>query len=197
MIKYFEENMRILEAAIESISEEEFEALLSDCKETLDRGSKIVVSGLGKNVPVCDKFVGSMVSLGMAACFLHTNSAVHGDIGTVKNGDLVIILTKSGSTVESVYLKEQLDKRSVTQWLLTYGDGGKLAKVMDKVLHIQMSHEGDPWNIVPNNSTVLNLIVLQALAMELAKAEGITLDDFKLNHPGGHIGEILMNKETL
>lgn len=191
MIKGFQDTLDVLENSLESVKDDEFCKLLNDCNETLNKGSKIVVSGLGKNVPICDKFVGTMVSLGMDAAFLHTNSAVHGDLGVVKDGDLVVILSKSGSTSESVYLKRQLDKRHVTQWLFTFGDGGTLAKVMDNVLHIQMKHEGDQWNIVPNNSTVLDLIVLQTIVMELAKMQGITLEQFRKNHPGGHIGQVL------
>lgn len=191
MVKHFEETLNIIADALKTVKEEEFNRLLADCNETLNNGKRIIVSGLGKNVPICDKFVGSMVSMGMEAAFLHTNSAVHGDMGIVRDGDLVVILTKSGSTSESVYLKRQLDKRNVTQWLLTFGDGGVLAKEMDRIIHIQMAHEGDQWNMVPNNSTVLNLIVLQTLAMELSKMQHITLEQFKRNHPGGHIGEIL------
>lgn len=191
MLKHFEETLEILGHALESVGEADFCRLLSDCDTVLNHGHKIIVTGLGKNVPICEKFVGSMVSMGMAAAFLHTNSAVHGDMGIIKDGDLVIILTKSGSTSESVYLKKELDKRKAVQWLITFGDGGMLAKMMDNVLCIQMSHEGDQWNVMPNNSTTLNLIVLQTLAMELAKTQHIALEQFKVNHPGGHIGEVL------
>ncbi len=131
MIKYFENAVDIITDALESVKKEEFEGLLNDCNSTLDAGGRIIVSGLGKNVPICEKFVGSMVSMGMEAAFLNTNSAVHGDMGIVREGDLVILLTKSGSTAESVYLKHMLDERNVTMWLLTFGDGGILAKEMD------------------------------------------------------------------
>ena len=72
---------------------------------TLERGNKLVFSGLGKNVPICEKVVGTLNSVGLASAFLHTNSAVHGDLGVVRDGDLVIILTKSGETSESVHLR--------------------------------------------------------------------------------------------
>lgn len=191
MIDYFKETLAILTESLETIDDSEFFKMLYDCNKALTDGHKIIVSGLGKNVPICEKFVGSMVSMGMNATFLHTNSAVHGDLGVIKNGDVVIILTKSGSTSESVHLKHELDKRNVTQWLLTFEDSGVLAKEMKNVLHIKMKHEGDQWNIVPNNSTILNLIILQTIAMELSKLQNITLEQFKFNHPGGHIGEIL------
>src|SRR5574344_860801 len=103
-MRYFDETLRVLSDSIIKLDENCFEKLLNHCEKVIKNGNKIIVSGLGKNVAICDKFVGSMVSLGMPAYFLHTNSAVHGDLGLVKEGDLVIILTKSGETEESIYL---------------------------------------------------------------------------------------------
>jgi D-arabinose 5-phosphate isomerase GutQ len=193
MIEYFEETIRLLSDAIRSIDERQFSALVDDCERTLKAGHKIIASGLGKNVPVCEKFEGTMLSLGMDCNFMHTNSAVHGDLGMVKPGDLVIILTKSGSTIESVYLYEQLRKRDSAVWLLSFNREGKLSREIPKSVFISLEHEGDRWNVLPNNSTTMNLIVLQALAMELAKRLDIKLEDFKPNHPAGAIGESLRN----
>lgn len=187
----FEETLRMMTDSLRSIDEDVFNQLLDECVDTLKRGNKIIASGLGKNVPICDKFVGSMLSMGLNANFLHTNSAVHGDMGMVKSGDLVIILTKSGSTAESVYLADLLSKRKgVNLWLLTFKKHSVMSEKM-KSLIINLEHEGDMWNIMPNNSTTLNLIVLQSLAMNIAKKMGVTLDDFKPNHPGGAIGSQL------
>ena len=149
--------------------------------------------GLGKNVPICDKFVGTMLSLGLNANFLHTNTAVHGDMGMVKTGDLVIILTKSGATSESVYLEELLEKREgVKLWLLSFKRDSILAQRMENKLIVELLHEGDMWDIVPNHSTTINLIILQKIAMELSKRLKLDLQkDFKPNHPGGAIGESL------
>ena len=195
MKQYFADTMRIIDNAIKSIDDKVFDQLVEECCQTLKSGHKVIASGLGKNVPICDKFVGSMLSMGMDAGFLHTNSAVHGDMGMVKPGDLVIILTKSGSTAESVYLTDLLQKREgVNLWLLSFKHDSVLDKKIGKSLIIEMEHEGDQWNILPNNSTTLNLIVLQAVAMELSKRMGITLEDFKPNHPGGAIGAQLSGK---
>ena len=191
MKNYFEETLRILSDSLDSVNSSDFNALLNDCEKTLRGGNKIIVSGLGKNVPICEKFVGTMMSLGMNANFLHTNSAVHGDVGMVKDDDLVIVLTKSGSTAESVYLVNILKQRKCKIWLLTFNANGKLSTDVENKVVISLEHEGDMWNIVPNNSTILNLIVLQTLSMMLAKNLNITLDDFKKNHPGGAIGEQL------
>ncbi len=191
MITYFEQLLTTIDDSLHSIKEQDFNNLVDDCVKALQNGHKVIVSGLGKNVPICDKFVGTMVSLGLDAQFLHTNSAIHGDMGIIKDGDIVIILTKSGETSESIYLSRQLRDRKATQWLLTFEADSTLMREIDKHLRITMDHEGDMWNIMPNNSTTLNLIVLQAVAMQIAKKMNLTIDDFKRNHPGGHIGELL------
>lgn len=191
MISYFEKQLQEIDDSIHSIDEEAFARLVREASKTLETGHKVVVSGLGKNVPICEKFVGSMVSLGLNACFLHTNSAVHGDMGVVKDGDLVILLTKSGETQESVYLARLLQERDVDLWLLSFEEKSTLAEMIPNRLILKLSHEGDLWNIMPNNSTTLNLIVLQGLAMQVAKERELTVEDFRRNHPGGHIGQVL------
>lgn len=193
MNKFFDMNSRIIGNALDSISEHDMERLISDCERTIRKGHKVIASGLGKNVPICDKFVGTMLSLGLDAGFLHMNSAVHGDMGMVHKGDLVIILTKSGATAETVYLVELLRKREdVKLWLISFEQQSVLADAMENKILIQMEHEGDLWDIVPNNSTTLNLIVLQTVAVELLRRLHLDLErDFKPNHPGGAIGERL------
>ena len=191
MIKYFEYQLKEIDDSIHSINEPVFRRWVDEAVNTIDSGHKIVVSGLGKNVPICEKFVGSMVSLGMDAAFLNTNSAVHGDMGIVKDGDMVIILTKSGETAESVYLSHKLSDRNINKWLLTFEKNSTLVREIPNHLVLNLKHEGDMWNIMPNNSTTVNLIVLQGLAMQIASKRGLTIEDFKRNHPGGHIGEVL------
>ena len=186
---YFKKTMVQLEKALQGISMSEMDHLIADCDKTLQKGCKIIASGLGKNVPICEKFEGTMLSLGLNAQFLHTNSAVHGDLGMVKPGDLVIVITKSGSTDESVYLTELLEKREgVHLWLMSCQEHSLLSERVENKLIIPLDHEGDPWNIMPNNSSTAFLLVLQTLAMKLAKRMNITLDVFKQNHPGGAIG---------
>lgn len=193
MRQCFDDLIRIMTNSLSSIDESVFQNLLDDCVQTLKKGNKIVLSGLGKNVPVCEKFVGTMTSLGLNSSFMHTNTAVHGDIGMVHSGDLVVILTKSGATVESVYLYDLLKERECTIWLLTFEDNSVLGRKISKSLVIDLEHEGDRWNILPNNSTTLNLIVLQMLAMQICEELDISLNQFKRNHPGGHIGQVLSN----
>lgn len=195
MISYFEKQLREIDESVHSLDEETFKRWVKEAVDTIDSGHKIVVSGLGKNVPICDKFVGSMISLGMDAYFLHTNSAVHGDMGIVKDGDMVIILTKSGETSESVYLAKLLMERKVNMWLLSFVRESTLTGLIPNHIIMNLKHEGDLWNIMPNNSTTLNLIVLQGLAMQIASERHMDIEQFRRNHPGGHIGKVL-NEEN-
>ena len=191
MIRYFEKQLEELDCSIHSLDENVFKKWVDEAVKTLQKGHKIIASGLGKNVPICEKFVGSMVSMGLEACFLHTNSAVHGDMGIVKDGDMVILLSKSGETEESVYLAELLKQRAVNIWLLTFEKEGTLAKEIDNVIVLNLRHEGDLWNVMPNNSTTITLIMLQGLAMMTASRMNLNIEQFKRNHPGGQIGKKL------
>ena len=195
MIRYYEEVLGVLENSLESIDEAIYEELLKQCEATIRNGGKIVASGLGKNVPICEKFVGTLNSLGIDARFLHTNTAVHGDLGMVGQKDLVFLLSKGGNTIETVQLAGYLNERGTNTWLMTFTEVCKSAEVLEQRFVMRLEAEGDEWDIVPNNSTSVYLIVLQGIAIELAKRLGITIDDFRVNHPGGGIGARLRGEQ--
>ena len=144
MTTYFEKQLEEITNSIHSMNMEIFEKMVEVAVDTLKKGHKIIVSGLGKNVPISDKFVGSMVSMGLEACFLHTNSAIHGDMGIVKDGDMVILLTKSGETAESIYLARLLKQRCIKLWLLTFEKESTLTKEIPDHLVLKLNHEGIP-----------------------------------------------------
>lgn len=191
MNRYFEKQIEEMEYSLHSLDEAVFDRWVEEAVRVLKNGHKIIVSGLGKNVPICEKFVGSMVSMGLEAYFLHTNSAVHGDMGLVKDGDMIIVLTKSGETSESIYLVRLLKERNVHLWLLTFAKESTLAREVSNRVILDLRHEGDLWNIMPNNSTTMNLIVLQGLAMAVAEDLKLDIGQFQRNHPGGYIGKLL------
>ena len=195
MIDYFKEVFDVVKDSLESINVDEYNRLIDDCENTIRSGHKIIASGLGKNVPICEKFVGTLNSLGIDARFLHTNTAVHGDLGMVGRDDLVILLSKGGNTVETVALAEYLKERGTNTWLFAFSEKCKSAEVVENRLILRLKDEGDEWNIVPNNSTTVNLIVLQGIAIELGKRLGVTLEDFRVNQPGGGIGARLRGEQ--
>jgi len=136
-----------------------------------------------------------MNSLGLEAAFLHTNTAMHGDLGLIKDDDIVFILSKSGNTPESIVLAEYIRDWPTDSWLLSFNDGGEVAKLVDHTLLLKLDHEGDDWDVVPNNSSSCYLILLQGIALHLARRLDVSLDQFKRNHPGGAIGEQLRGGE--
>ncbi|MBP3805035.1 MAG: SIS domain-containing protein [Oribacterium sp.] len=194
MIAYYNDVLATIEDSLESIDENLYEQIIEECVTTIKNGGKIIASGLGKNVPICEKFVGTLNSLGIDARFLHTNTAVHGDLGMVGKKDIVFLLTKGGNTNETVDLGMHLNERGTNTWLMSFYGDGKASKVVEKKFIMHLINEGDEWDIVPNNSTTVYLIVLQGLAIEIGKRLGVTLDDFKVNHPGGGIGARLSGK---
>ncbi len=195
MIEYYNGVLDVIKDSIESIDEDIYNKLIDQCEKTLITGHKIIASGLGKNVPICEKFVGTLNSFGLDARFLHTNTAVHGDLGMVGKDDLVILLSKGGNTVETVALAGYLKDRGTNTWLFAFDGKSKTAEIIDQRLILNLKNEGDEWDIVPNNSTTVNLIVLQGIAIELGKRLNVTIDDFKVNHPGGGIGARLRGEQ--
>lgn len=192
-MKYFDENLDVIKKSLDSIDENIFNSLLDECCSVIKNGGKLIFSGLGKNVPICEKIVGTLNSLGIQANFLHTNTAMHGDLGMIGDKDLVFVLSKSGNTIESIILAKQLVVRGTNSWTITFNKKCELAKILTKSLLLDLEKEGDNWDIVPINSSSVYLILLQGLALQLADKLGITLQDFKKNHPGGAIGEALKN----
>lgn len=195
MIDYYSNVLNTIKDSLESIPVDLYEQIISESVETLKKGGKIIASGLGKNVPICEKFVGTVNSLGIDARFLHTNTAVHGDLGIVGKNDIVYLLSKGGNTLETVALAGYLRDRGTNTWLMTFTENCKCNEYVDKKLLMHLINEGDEWDIVPNNSTTVYLIVLQGIALEISKRMGVTLDDFRINHPGGGIGAKLSGKD--
>lgn len=165
--------------------------LLKDCLNAITRGNSIIVSGLGKNVPICEKIVGTLTSIGIRSHFMHTNSAVHGDLGMVSEDDVVILLSKSGETFETLELARLLGDKKSQNWLITCQSGSRAEVIIKQVVVLPITHEGDPWNLIPNNSSLVFLMFLQSLAMSLADLLPAQIEVFKQNHPGGSIGKKL------
>ena len=192
-MRYFDEKLETIKKSLNSIDENEFNYVLEECYNVVVGGGKLIFSGLGKNVPICEKIVGTLNSLGIQANFLHTNTAMHGDLGMIQSKDLVFVLSKSGNTTESLILADYLNTRGDKAIAVTFNRNTKLSKLLDKSLILDLDNEGDNWDIVPNNSSSVYLILLQGLALQLADKLNISLADFKRNHPGGAIGDKLKN----
>lgn len=110
MIDYFSDVLNVVRDSVESIDVEVYNRLVDECEQTIKGGYKIIASGLGKNVPICEKFVGTLNSLGIDARFLHTNTAVHGDLGMVGKKDLVIPCSERMQVVAGCRYVDQVEE---------------------------------------------------------------------------------------
>ncbi len=193
MNHYFDDKLKTITESIDSMDVCAFDELLNQSFSIVKNSGKLIFSGLGKNVPICEKIVGTLNSLGIQANFLHTNTAMHGDLGMIQDKDLIVVLSKSGNTAESILLLEYLlEHKEADVWGFTFNRESRMAKLLNSnCLLLDLADEGDNWDIVPNNSSSVYLIVLQGFALQLADKLGVTLTDFKVNHPGGAIGDKL------
>lgn len=179
---YYEKTMTQLTDALKGISMFEMENLISECTSTLKSEHKVVVAGGKKLFPVCEKFVEIMVTLGLEACALHVPSVMHGDMGMIETGDIVIMVTQRGNSVEFKRLAELLgDCEGVPLWMMSCDHGSALADISGKKLLIPLEDERALWSNISNHSSMLYLIVLQTLAMQLAKRLEIDLTMLNLN----------------
>ncbi len=157
-------------------------------------GHKIVVTGVGKNLPVGEKMAATLTSTGSPAVVLHANDAMHGDLGIVSDGDVVLALSYSGSSEELINLVPAIRRREVKIIAMTGVADSKLAQLSDEVIPIAVDREACPFNLAPTTSTTVTLAMGDALAMVLLEARGFKREDYAKLHPAGAIGRTLLLK---
>ncbi|MEA2176485.1 MAG: arabinose-5-phosphate isomerase [Blastocatellia bacterium] len=162
--------------------------LLNHCQ------GKVVLVGVGKSGHIALKIAATLTSTGTAAIYLHPSDALHGGLGIVMRGDLVIALSNSGETDEVITMLPYLKHRDVPIIALVGNVNSTLARRADVVLDASVDQEACPLNLAPTTSTTVALALGDALAMTLMEAKGWTPDDFALNHPAGQLGKRLTLK---
>jgi arabinose-5-phosphate isomerase len=158
----------------------------------LAAGGKIVLTGVGKNLPIAQKIAATLTSTGSPAVVLHPSDAMHGDLGIVQPGDAVIALSYSGASDEILALVPAIKRFAVPIVALTGEAAGPLARLSDVVLLVRVSREACPFNMAPTASTTATLAIGDALAMVLLDARGFRREDYAKLHPGGAIGRALL-----
>ena len=149
---------------------------------------RVVVTGMGKSGLIGTKIAATFSSTGTPSLFLHPAEAVHGDIGMVVPGDVVLAISQSGETEEILRLLELIRRLDVGLIAMTGDPGSTLARHSRTVLDVRIGQEASPLGLVPTASTTATLAMGDALAMALLEKRGFTPDDFARFHPGGHIG---------
>ena len=154
------------------------------------RGSagRVIVTGMGKSGLVGRKIAATLASTGTLAYFLHPAEGVHGDIGMVARGDVVLALSNSGETDEVLAVLPPLKRLGVPIVLLTGNPTSTLARQCEVVLDVSVPEEACPMNLTPTSSTTAALAVGDALAMVLLELRGLRPEDYAALHPRGTLG---------
>jgi arabinose-5-phosphate isomerase len=165
--------------------------LLQHCK------GRVIVTGMGKSGIIARKLAATLSSTGTAATFLHPAEALHGDLGIVQEGDVVIALSSSGETEELVRLLEAIRRIGARLISMTGNPRSTLGQASDVTLSCHVAEEACPLNLAPTASTTATLALGDALAMALSTRKGFKPENFADLHPGGRLGRRLMRVEAL
>lgn len=153
---------------------------------------RVIVTGMGKSGIIGQKIAAMLTSTGTAALFLHPAEGLHGDLGAVMPADVVIAISKSGSTEEIMRIMPMFRRQNVPVITLTGNKKSVLAQRSDVVLDVSVREEACPWDLVPTASTTAALVMGDALALALFQERGFSIEEFATFHPGGDIGRRLL-----
>ena len=149
---------------------------------------RVIVTGMGKSGLIGRKIAATLASTGTPAHFLHPAEGVHGDLGMVARGDVVLALSNSGETDEALAILPPLKRLGVPILLLTGNPTSSLARQCEVVLDVSVPEEACPMNLTPTSSTTAALAVGDALAMVLLELRGFRPEDYAALHPRGSLG---------
>jgi arabinose-5-phosphate isomerase len=160
----------------------------------LARDRKLVVVGIGKSGNIGRKIAATLSSTGTTAVVLNSVDALHGDLGIVNEGDVVVALSYSGESDELIHLLPALKRFGVSLIALTGAAKSTLGSHADVVLNCRVPKEACPFNLAPTSSTTAKLVLGDALAMAIMAARGFKVKDFAQRHPAGAIGRAMLLK---
>jgi len=165
---------------------------------------KLIVTGVGKSGLVGAKIAATLASTGTSSFFLHPTEAMHGDLGMISNGDVVLAISYSGESAELIQILPHLKRFNIPLIAMANNIDSTLASYSDAFLDISISKEACPLDTAPTSSTTLTMAIGDALAVCLMKNANFTKSDFASFHPGGSLGkklfikvDDLMQKENL
>jgi len=153
---------------------------------------RVVVTGMGKSGLICQKMAATMASTGTPTIFLHPAEGVHGDLGMLMKGDVVIAVSNSGETEEIARILPTIKRMGLPLISMTGNPTSTLARAGDVFLDISIKEEACPLQLAPTASTTVTLAMGDALAVALLLQRGFREEDFALYHPGGALGKRLL-----
>ena len=189
------ELLKLEAAAIEQSAQRLEASVVEKTVEILENcAGKIVVLGIGKSGIIAQKIAQTLTSTGTIAVFVHPSDALHGSLGIIQTGDVVIALSNSGETDEILLLLPAIKARKICLISILGNPDSSLGRQSDIVLDASVDKEACPLNLAPTCSTTVALAIGDALAMTLMEAKNLTAEDFAANHPAGRLGKRLTLK---
>ena len=177
---------------VRTLLDQSFDNAVELVAQTLSRRGKIVIVGIGKSGNVGAKIAATLTSTGSTSVALNSVDALHGDLGIVNDGDVILALSYSGESEELLNLLPALKRFSIKIISLTGGMKSSLARHSDIVLNVHVPKEACPFNLAPTSSTTAMLVMGDALAMAVLEARGFKQSDFARYHPSGAIGRAML-----
>src|ERR1700735_4907542 len=171
-----------------------FDRAVETMVEAIKRRGKIVIVGIGKSGNVGQKIAATLTSTGATSVVLNSVDALHGDLGIVNDGDVILALSYSGESEELLNLLPALKRFSVKIISFAGNTKSSLAKHSDVCLNVKVPKEACPFNLAPTSSTTAMLVMGDALAMAVLQARGFKQKDFARHHPAGAIGRAMLSK---
>lgn len=178
--------------AVRASLDDAFPKAVTRVIQTLERRSKLVVVGVGKSGNVGRKIAATLTSTGTTSVVLDSVDALHGDLGIVNDGDLILALSYSGESEELLHLLPALKRFPAAIVALTSAPRSTLGRHSDLVLNVRVPKEACPFNLAPTSSTTAMLVMGDALAMAVMQARGFQKHHFARHHPAGAIGRALL-----
>ena len=160
----------------------------------LSTNGHVVVCGIGKSGIIGRKISATLASTGTPSLFLHPADASHGDLGMVRRGDVVLLISYSGTTAEIVQLLPAFDRLDARLIAMTGHPDSQIARHAAISLDISVDREACPLNLAPTTSSLNSLVLGDALAVALMQARGFAATDFAATHPGGALGQRLLTR---
>jgi arabinose-5-phosphate isomerase len=191
---------KVLETEAEAIR-----ALIPRLDESFDRAvdtlrgcaGRVVTTGMGKSGIIAQKISATLASTGSPSLFLHPAEAIHGDLGRIVKGDVLLAVSHSGDTEEILALVPWVKRLGSPVVALTGSPRSPLALAADVHLDVSIREEACPLGLAPTASTTAALAMGDALSMALLERRGFTVEDFAVLHPGGRLGKKLLRVEDL
>ncbi len=174
--------------------DDSFTQAVETIRQSVEKRGKVVVVGVGKSGHIGEKIAATLTSTGSPAVVLNSLNALHGDLGVVADGDVVLALSASGETDELINILPALQRFDVRIIAMTGNAKSFLAQNCHVHMDASVEQEACPLNLAPTSSTTVMLVLGDALAMVLLEARGFNKEDFARYHPGGRLGRTLLLK---